>query len=75
MDAEWCLIGSSNWDMRSFRLNFELCMEVYSHDLAAALSKLMEDNRSSALTQADLDARSLWARLRDAAVRLMLPYL
>ncbi len=29
VDGEWCLIGSSNWDMRSFRLNFELCMEVY----------------------------------------------
>ena len=35
----------------------------------------MEDNRGSALTQEDLDARSLSARLRDAAVRLMLPYL
>ena len=75
VDGEWCLIGSSNWDMRSFRLNFELCMEVYSHDLAETLSRLMEDNRGSALTQEDLDARSLGARLRDAAVRLMLPYL
>ena len=24
VDDEWCLIGSSNWDIRSFRLNFEL---------------------------------------------------
>ena len=29
VDGEWCLIGSCNWDIRSFRLNFELCMEVY----------------------------------------------
>ncbi len=75
VDGEWCLIGSSNWDMRSFRLNFELCMEVYSHDLAAILTALMEQSRGSAMTQAELDGRSLWARLRDAAVRLMLPYL
>ena len=75
VDGEWCLIGSSNWDMRSFRLNFELCMEIYNRDLAAALGKLMHDNRGAALTQAELDARSLPVRLRDAAVRLMLPYL
>ena len=24
VDGIWCLIGSANWDMRSFRLNFEL---------------------------------------------------
>ena len=35
----------------------------------------MEDSRGPALTQADLDARSTPARLRDAAVRLLLPYL
>ena len=75
VDGEWVLIGSCNWDMRSFRLNFELCMEMYDRDLAASLSKLMEDSRGKALTQGDLDARILPARLRDAAVRLMLPYL
>ena len=75
VDSEWCLIGSSNWDMRSFRLNFELCLEVYSHDLAATLGALMEENRGAALTEADLDARPLPIRLRDSAVRLMLPYL
>ena len=75
VDGEWCLIGSSNWDMRSFRLNFELCLEVYSHDLAASLTALMEQNRGSALTQETLDSRPMLARLRDAGVRLMLPYL
>ena len=37
VDGEWCLIGSSNWDIRSFRLNFELCIEIYDRDLAATL--------------------------------------
>ena len=41
VDDEWCLIGSSNWDIRSFRLNFELCMEVYDRDLAATLTAVM----------------------------------
>jgi cardiolipin synthase A/B len=75
VDQEWCLIGSCNWDIRSFRLNFELCMEVYDRNLAAALTSLMEGARDSELTQADLDGRSLAVRLRDAGARLMLPYL
>ena len=75
VDGEWCLIGSCNWDMRSFRLNFELCMELYDRDLAASLSTLMEESRGAELTEADLDTRSVGVRLRDAAVRLMLPYL
>ena len=75
VDGEWCLIGSSNWDMRSFRLNFELCLEVYSRPLAATLTKLMAGSRGAPLRQEELDARPLPVRLRDAAVRLMLPYL
>jgi cardiolipin synthase len=75
VDGEWCLIGSCNWDIRSFRLNFELCMEVYDQDLAATLSAIMEGARGSELTQAELDARSLPVRIRDAGARLMLPYL
>jgi cardiolipin synthase len=75
VDGEWCLIGSSNWDIRSFRLNFELCIELYDRQLAAALSAMMERCRGQRLTHADLDRRSLPARLRDAAARLLLPYL
>jgi cardiolipin synthase len=75
VDGEWCLIGSSNWDMRSFRLNFELCVEVYDRPLAAALEALMAGNRGRALAMADLDARPMPERLRDAWARLLLPYL
>lgn len=75
VDDEWCLIGSSNWDIRSFRLNFELCVEIYERDLAAALNGVMLQCRGPALTEADLDRRPLPVCLRDAAARLMLPYL
>ena len=37
--SEWCLIGSCNWDIRSFRLNFELCMEVYDRNLASCADR------------------------------------
>jgi cardiolipin synthase len=75
VDNEWCLIGSSNWDIRSFRLNFELCMEVYDRGLATTLTAVMRRGRGFELTQADLDDRSLPVRIRDAGARLMLPYL
>jgi cardiolipin synthase len=75
VDGEWCLIGSCNWDIRSFRLNFELCMEVYDTGLAATLTAVMESTRGPALTQQILESRPLPVRLRDAGARLMLPYL
>jgi cardiolipin synthase A/B len=75
VDDAWCLIGSCNWDIRSFRLNFELCTEVYDRDLAKLLTEIMQRARASALTQAELNARPLPMRIRDAAARLMLPYL
>ncbi len=75
VDGCWCLVGSSNWDMRSFRLNFELDLEVYHSDLAANLQALMRGCMAGQVTPADLDARRLPVRLRDAAMRLMLPYL
>jgi cardiolipin synthase len=39
VDGIWCLIGSSNWDMRSFRLNFELDMEVYHANIVQNLDE------------------------------------
>ncbi len=75
VDGEWCLIGSCNWDIRSFRLNFELCVEVYDRNLASLLDAIMQRARGEELTQAALDSRALPERIRDAGARLMLPYL
>lgn len=75
VDGGWSLIGSSNWDVRSFRLNFELCMEIYDRTIAQALQHFVTSHRGAPLTNRDLKARSLPVRLRDAAVRLMMPYL
>jgi cardiolipin synthase len=75
VDGSWCLIGSANWDMRSFRLNFELNMEVYHADLVGQIDALMAAKQSRRIAAADLERRSLPIRLRDNAARLMLPYL
>lgn len=75
VDDEWCLVGSCNWDIRSFRLNFELCLETYDRALAATLTEIVRRNQASPLGQQELDGRPLAVRLRDAGARLLLPYL
>jgi cardiolipin synthase len=75
VDGQWCLIGSANFDMRSFRLNFELGMEIYNPSLADELEALMLARRGAELTQEQLESRILPIRLRDALARLLMPYL
>jgi cardiolipin synthase A/B len=75
VDGQWCLIGSANFDLRSFRLNFELGMEIYNAALADELEALMLGRRSAKLTQEQLESRMLPIRLRNALARLLMPYL
>ena len=75
IDGQWCLIGSANWDTRSFTLNFEINVELYDRVLANKLEAFICANRDAALTLDALAARSTGARLRDSAARLLSPYL
>lgn len=75
VDGEWSLVGSSNWDSRSLRLNFEIDVEVYDRRLAAELTDLMVAMRGRELTASELTGQSLPRRLRNAAARLLHPYL
>jgi cardiolipin synthase A/B len=75
VDAAWSLIGSANWDVRSLRLNFELDVEVYSERFAAHIEASIARKEDRRVTLEALDARRFPIVLRDAAVRLLLPYL
>jgi cardiolipin synthase A/B len=77
VDGVWSLVGSSNWDPRSLRLNFEFNVECYDRELASQLGALVQAKRSAAreITLAEVDSRPLWRRLRDGVCRLALPYL
>jgi cardiolipin synthase len=77
VDGVWSLIGSSNWDPRSLRLNFEFNLECYDDNLASGLEALVEHKLRAAreVTLADLDNRSFPVRLRDGLARLATPYL
>jgi cardiolipin synthase len=77
VDGVWSFVGSSNWDPRSSRLNFEFNVESYDRDLAGQLIALARAKRAAAreITLADVDSRPLWRRLRDGVARLATPYL
>src|SRR3569833_2014159 len=42
VDGEWSLIGSSNWDARSFRLNFEFDLECVGQELTAEIDAVID---------------------------------
>lgn len=77
IDDLWGLVGSTNWDARSLRLNFEFNVECYSPDLVSRLRGLVDQRiaDSQPLTLPQLLDRPLLPRLRDGAARLMSPYL
>jgi cardiolipin synthase len=77
IDGAWSCIGSSNWDPRSLRLNFELNLECYDAALASALLARVDARiaRARRFTLDDWRARPLPVRLRDGVARLFSPYL
>ena len=75
VDGKWSLIGSSNWDVRSLRLNFEIALECHSVDLARRLGKIFDKKRREPTTLQEIQNRPVIVKLRDAAARLLAPYL
>lgn len=77
VDDGWVLVGSTNWDPRSLRLNFELNMECYDAGLHAGLAAWFDRRRevSREIALSDVENRGLPRRLRDGAARLFSPYL
>jgi len=75
VDGLWCALGSANWDVRSLRLNFEFMLECYDAETASEVDRLIDAKIARARRLSPLDERALPLRLRDAAARLLLPYL
>ena len=77
VDGQRSLIGSTNWDARSLRLNFEYDVECCDGALAHRLDRIAADRIAGArrLEAAELRALPLVARLRNGLARLLSPYL
>ena len=77
VDGLWALFGSSNWDARSLRLNFEHNVEAHDQHFAETIDALIAEKiaRSTALTFEAVEARPFWKKYRDSLARLASPYL
>lgn len=77
IDRSWVLFGSSNWDPRSLRLNFELDVECYDSRLAERLDEEVRMRMAAAteLTLNDVDSRPTWKKIGHGLARLLSPYL
>jgi cardiolipin synthase len=67
VDGVWSVIGSANFDNRSFELNDELTIAIYDPKLAAALTRDFETDmtKSKKLDPTSWRERPLWQRARE----------
>jgi cardiolipin synthase len=77
VDNTWSLVGSANWDSRSFRLNFEFGMECYDQKFASALGGEIENRMADGrrVMLEEVNSRPLLIKLRDGATCLLSPFL
>jgi cardiolipin synthase len=77
VDRNVALIGSTNFDHRSFFLNFEATMFIYDDDFASILRFMQVGYMESAesISLEEWRRRSVWERARDNCAKLMGPLL
>jgi cardiolipin synthase len=77
VDDNYVFLGSSNMDTRSFYLNFEFNLEVYSKDLAGQLLEHFKVSRkiSREITAEWLQNQKFIIKLRNSICKLFSPYL
>lgn len=77
IDDRWCMIGSANMDVRSFRLNFEITALIYDEKVALELSNEIEMRcaRSRRVDRGEAWNRGLGGQLAEGTARLFAPLL
>ena len=75
-DDHLCIVGSANFDHRSFRLNFELSMMIRDKAVTGKLAQWVEGEFEQAVEVCPQRQRSLWRdRLPEGFARLASPLL
>ena len=77
IDDRIAIVGSANWDIRSFKLNYETNMTVIDENFANELKRIiLEDlSLSEELDLATWNSRPKWHRLVENTCSLMTPVL
>ncbi len=75
VDDRWCMLGSANMDVRSFRLNFEITAAVYDQQVTRPLSESIDRRcaQSCRISQRDVWGRSVPQQMLEGAARLFAP--
>ncbi len=77
VDGTICSIGTANFDIRSFKLNFEVNTFIYDHKIAQQQQQFFYEDmkKSYQLTQEILDNQSKWLKFKQTFSRLFSPIL
>jgi cardiolipin synthase len=77
VDDGWSCLGSTNWDPRSLRLNFEFNVACFGRELHDRLWAIYEAKEAEAaeITLGALANASLFEQVRNGFVRLFVPFL
>ena len=75
IDDGAAMIGTANFDNRSFRLNFEITAVVADPDLIPEVERMLEADFACArmMEPGELDRKSFWFRLGVRLARLTSP--
>lgn len=70
VDGTWGIIGSANFDNRSFNLNYEIALAISDADFVGELDRCLEEDleRAREITLDEAKRRFVLARARDHAV-------
>lgn len=77
VDDRWCMLGTANMDVRSFRLNFEVTALVYDPGVTQELSASIERHchRARRVMPRDVWRRRVSLQLYEGVARLFAPLL
>lgn len=77
VDSAISTVGSANFDLRSFRLDYEINAFIYDQRVALQLEQIFRTDlaRSTELTLEEYNRRSSWQRMKSALARRLAPLL
>lgn len=77
VDDDLAVVGSVNFDRRSFYLNFELALLIYGNDAVRKIERLQEGYMAASepLQRTTWGRRPLWHRVAEDVARLLSPLL
>lgn len=77
IDSQVCAIGTANFDIRSFYLNYEIMAVIYDEEQARELAEDFQKDiqKCDLFSLEDYKKATLWRRLLDGLLRLASPFL